>query len=31
MDHVYPSNQDVLRQRRVGVLDLDESELNAAV
>lgn len=29
--HVYPSNQDVLRQRRVGVLDLDEGELDAAI
>jgi hypothetical protein len=30
-DHVYPSNQDVLRQRRVGVLDLEEGELDAAI
>jgi len=27
----YPGNEDVLRQRRVRVLDLDESELNASV
>ena len=31
MDQAYPSNQDVLGQRRVGVLDLDEGELDAAV
>jgi hypothetical protein len=31
MDRTYPSDQDILRQRRVRVLDLDERELDAAI
>lgn len=31
LDQAYPSNQDVLRQRRVGVLDLDERKLDSAI
>ena len=31
IDQAYPSNQDVLRQRRIWVLDLDKRELDAAI
>jgi hypothetical protein len=30
-DEPYPGDQDVLGQRRVGVLDLDEGKLDAAI
>jgi hypothetical protein len=31
LDNAYPGNEDVLGQRCVWVLDLDKSELDAAV